>query len=80
MSTMTLDKRADLAGPGIGDYNDLEKVLPRDYHSPLTPKQTQRAMQRSRGSTFNRRALVLSLLSSDGNPGRRTAGRGFPLP
>ena len=23
-----LDKEADLAGPGIGDYNELEKILP----------------------------------------------------
>jgi aspartate--ammonia ligase len=44
MSTLTLNKKADLAGPGIGDYNELEKVLPRDYHSLLTPKETQRAI------------------------------------
>jgi hypothetical protein len=25
------DKVADLAGPGIGDYNELEKILPQDY-------------------------------------------------
>ncbi len=36
-----LDKKADLAGPGIGDYTELEKVLPQDYHSLLTPKETQ---------------------------------------
>jgi len=36
-----LDKKADLAGPGIGDYADLEKVLPHDYHSLLSPKETQ---------------------------------------
>jgi hypothetical protein len=41
MSTVALDKKADLAGPGIGDY--LE-VLPRDYHSLLTPKETQQAV------------------------------------
>ena len=39
-----LDKTADLAGPGIGDYEELEKVLPRDYRSLLTPKETQRAI------------------------------------
>lgn len=39
-----LDKRADLAGPGIGDYEELEKVLPQDYHSLLTPKETQKAI------------------------------------
>ena len=39
-----LDKRADLAGPGIGDYTELEKILPRDYHSLLNPKETQQAI------------------------------------
>jgi aspartate--ammonia ligase len=38
------DKKADLAGPGIGDYNELERILPDDYHSLLTPKETQRAI------------------------------------
>jgi aspartate--ammonia ligase len=39
-----LDKKADLAGPGIGDYNELEKILPHDYRSLLTPKETQQAI------------------------------------
>jgi aspartate--ammonia ligase len=39
-----LDKRADLAGPGIGDYNELETILPRNYHSLLSPKETQQAI------------------------------------
>ncbi|NIV73176.1 MAG: aspartate--ammonia ligase, partial [Calditrichae bacterium] len=34
----------DLAGPGIGDYNELEKILPQDYHSLLDPKETQLAL------------------------------------
>jgi aspartate--ammonia ligase len=38
------DKKADLAGPGIGDYKELEKILPRDYRSVLTPKETQLAI------------------------------------
>jgi aspartate--ammonia ligase len=38
------DKKADLAGPGIGDYQVLEKVLPEDYSSLLSPKDTQRAI------------------------------------
>ena len=29
------DKRADLAGPGIGDYDRLERILPSDYRSAL---------------------------------------------
>ncbi len=38
------DKKADLAGPGIGDYTELDKVLPVDYSSLLSPKETQRAI------------------------------------
>ncbi len=38
------DKRADLAGPGIGNYNELEKILPRDYSSLLTRRETQQAL------------------------------------
>ena len=44
MSTLVLDKKADLAGPGIGDYAELEKILPRDYRSLLSPKETQQAI------------------------------------
>ena len=38
------DKIADLAGPGIGDYAELARVLPADYRSLLTPRQTQQAI------------------------------------
>ncbi len=38
------DKKADLAGPGIGDYTELERVLPEDYSSLLSPKETQKAI------------------------------------
>jgi hypothetical protein len=34
-----LDKKADLAGPGIGDYKELDKVLPQGYRSLLTAKE-----------------------------------------
>ena len=44
MNTLVMDKTADLAGPGIGDYSELEKLLPLDYHSLLTPKETQQAI------------------------------------
>ena len=46
MSTLVLDKdkKADLAGPGIGDYKELEKVLPRGYRSLLSPKETQQVI------------------------------------
>ena len=38
------NKKADLAGPGIGDYADVEKILPKDYTSLLDPKETQNAV------------------------------------
>jgi aspartate--ammonia ligase len=41
---MTDAKKADLAGPGIGDYDELEKILPNDYSSILSPRETQIAL------------------------------------
>ena len=38
------EKMADLAGPGIGNYEELEQILPRDYTSLLTLKDTQKAI------------------------------------
>jgi aspartate--ammonia ligase len=43
MATLT-SKAADLAGPGIGSYEEVERVLPDDYRSLLTPKDTQKAI------------------------------------
>lgn len=37
-------KKADLAGPGIGTYEELEKILPQDYTSLLDRKDTQKAI------------------------------------
>jgi aspartate--ammonia ligase len=39
-----MDKKADLAGPGISTYPEVDKVLPTDYRSLLTPKETQQAL------------------------------------
>jgi aspartate--ammonia ligase len=39
-----VDKKADLAGPGIGDYTEIERVLPEGYRAALGPKETQRAI------------------------------------
>lgn len=44
MAHQTIDKRADLAGPGISTYDEVEKILPTDYHSLLNPKETQIAV------------------------------------
>jgi len=38
------DKKADLAGPGIGTYEEVESVLPKDYRTLLNPKDTQKAI------------------------------------
>ena len=38
------DKTADLAGPGIGTYAEVDRALPRGYHSALTPMETMRAL------------------------------------
>jgi aspartate--ammonia ligase len=38
------DKKADLAGPGIGSYEELEKILPAHYRSILSPRETQIAL------------------------------------
>ena len=43
------DKKADLAGPGIGDYDKLEKILPQDYISLLNLKETQKAIFAAKG-------------------------------
>jgi len=43
------DKKADLAGPGIGNYEDLEKILPQDYSSLLDRKETMKALYDLKG-------------------------------
>ena len=37
-------KQADLAGPGIGTYEEVAKILPSDYASLLNPKETMQAL------------------------------------
>lgn len=38
------DKKADLAGPGVSTYEEVERVLPVDYRSLLDPRETQVAI------------------------------------
>jgi len=38
------NKKADLAGPGISTYEEVEKILPGNYNSPLNNKETQKAL------------------------------------
>jgi aspartate--ammonia ligase len=37
-------KQADLAGPGISTYEEVARILPQEYSSLLTPKQTMKAL------------------------------------
>lgn len=37
-------KQKDLAGPGIGNYDELKNILPNNYKSLLTPRETQLAI------------------------------------
>jgi len=41
---LTADKKADLAGPGIGSYEEIEKILPAGYRSLLDIRETQDAI------------------------------------
>ena len=38
------DKKADLAGPGISTYPEVEKILPSDYTPLLPPKERMQAL------------------------------------
>ncbi len=38
------DKKADLAGPGISTYPEVEKILPSDYTPVLSPKDRMKAL------------------------------------
>ena len=45
MAATSVDaKKADLAGPGIGSYDTLGKILPDDYDPLLDVRETQRAI------------------------------------
>ena len=44
MVDRSADKKADLAGPGIGNYEDLEKLLPYDYFPILDRRETMHAL------------------------------------
>jgi len=41
---MVGDKRADLAGPGVSTYEEVEKILPNDYQPVLPPLERMKAL------------------------------------
>jgi aspartate--ammonia ligase len=55
-------KKQDLAGPGIGNYDELEKILPRDYSSLLSPKETQKAIFAAKNFIEQRLCEELNLM------------------
>jgi aspartate--ammonia ligase len=57
-----LDKKADLAGPGVGDDSELEKILPQDYSSLLSLKDTQRALFASKQFIEDHLCQALNLM------------------
>ncbi len=44
-----LHSKDDLAGPGIGTYEEVEKILPKGYRSPIDRKETQKAIFKAKG-------------------------------
>ena len=58
----TFLKEADLAGPGIGDYTELEHVLPDDYRPALDPRETMRALYTAKREIEDGLCEALNLL------------------
>ena len=56
------DKQADLAGPGIGNYTELEQVLPNDYRSLLDWRDTQKAVFQVKRYIEDNLCKVLNLI------------------
>lgn len=55
-------KEADLAGPGIGSYEELARVLPTDYTSVLNPRETQEAIFALKGHVEEELCKALNLI------------------
>ena len=56
-----MDKTADLAGPGIGNYDDLRAILPGDYTSLLSPRRTMEALFAAKDSIETKLCEALNL-------------------
>src|SRR5208337_51546 len=57
-----MSQKEDLAGPGIGTYEEVEKVLPTDYKSLLDRKETQRAIYLARNHIEQHLCKELNLM------------------
>jgi aspartate--ammonia ligase len=58
---MTSVKERDLAGPGIGSYEELATMLPRDYRALLSPKETMQALYAAKRLIEDRLCYELGL-------------------
>jgi len=58
---MTNVKELDLAGPGIGSYEELALVLPRHYEPLLSPKETMQALYAAKRLIEDRLCAELGL-------------------
>jgi aspartate--ammonia ligase len=58
---MIMSKQADLAGPGIGSYEEIERILPPGYRSLLDPKETQFALHELKRYFMDRLCRELNL-------------------
>ena len=70
-----LDKKADLAGPGIGDYAELERILPGDYHSLLSARETQVALYAAKDYILNNNISSHRQVIDVSGDGANNAGR-----
>jgi hypothetical protein len=43
-SSMAGDKKADLAGPGISTYEEVDRILPTSYEAVLPPLERMKAL------------------------------------
>jgi aspartate--ammonia ligase len=58
---MATVKEKDLAGPGIGDYAELERILPTDYEPLLGPRETMLALYEAKRLIEDRLCEELNL-------------------
>ena len=58
---MVTAKEADLAGPGIGSYEELERILPDDHTPLLEPTETMQALYAAKRLIEDRLCEELSL-------------------
>jgi aspartate--ammonia ligase len=59
---MSTAKQQDLAGPGIGTYEEVARVLPDNYESLLNPRETQIALQEAKKYIEDGLAKELNLI------------------